>query len=168
MAELSTQQLKQLSSPNYSVDISGVSRDTNPWLKNFGKDRLTYSAENPHTSAIHWRVNEPLIAYGQPYTSWLQIALIYGCGLYTAKEQGIVRKGVFFKNFWRAHYFDWILFARRGAIYGYGGGLVVGTLVFGCAELAQRRILSKYHYLFSMPKPDKHNMEAHYHAHLNG
>jgi hypothetical protein len=80
--------------------------------------------------------------------------LVYACGLYTAKEQGIVKKRVFFQRYWRAHYFDWLLFARRSAIYGIAGGLVLGTVIFGDQKLALRRAISRYHFWFSMENPD--------------
>lgn len=62
--------------------------------------------------------------------------------------------GVPFARYWRAHYFDWITFARRGAIYAWAGGLVAGTVLFGSPDLALRRTISKYHYYFSMEKLD--------------
>lgn len=94
------------------------------------------------------------MAHGYPYTAWLQLGLLYYVGLHTAKEQGIVKMGVPFARYWRAHYFDWITFARRGAIYAWAGGLVAGTVLFGSPDLALRRTISKYHYYFSMEKLD--------------
>jgi hypothetical protein len=78
----------------------------------------------------------------------LQLAIVYACGLYTAKEQGIVKKRVFFQKFWTAHYFDWLLFGRRSLTYGIVGGLVLGTALFGDQQMAVRRVISKYQYLF--------------------
>jgi hypothetical protein len=88
--------------------------------------------------------------------------LIYGCGLYTAKEQGIVKKGVYFQNFFKAHYFDWILFAQRSFKYGIVGGLLIGTIVFGNVSLAFLRIGHRYNYYFSMSKPDPRGSERLY------
>jgi hypothetical protein len=73
-----------------------------------------------------------------------------------------VRKRVFFQKFWTAHYFDWLLFARRGFTYGIVGGLLAGTLLFGDQRLALRRAVSRYQYLFCMEKTDPRNRETLY------
>jgi len=80
--------------------------------------------------------------------------------LYTAKEQGIVKKGVYFQRYWRAHYFDWLLFLRRAGIYGIGGGLVLGTYLFGSPRISFSRGINYYRYLFSFAPPDPKNREA--------
>ena len=90
------------------------------------------------------------------------MALVYAAGLYTAKEQGIVKKGVYFQRYWRAHYFDWLLFLRRGSIYGMGGGLFIGILTFGYPITSIRRVVSKYNRYFVMRKPDQFNKETSY------
>jgi hypothetical protein len=61
---------------------------------------------------------------------------------------------VFLTKFWRFHYFDWIGYMRRCAIYGWAGGLVAGTVLFGNPELAIRRAVNKYNYWFSLEKID--------------
>lgn len=68
--------------------------------------------------------------------------------------------GVPLAKFWRAHYFDWITFARRGAIYAWAGGLVAGTVLFGSPDLALRRAISKYHYYVSMAELDLSNNQS--------
>ena len=138
----------------YEYDVTEASRVMNPWLKNYGKDRMTYTAETPFLSAAYHARNEASQSHGYPLTAWLQLGLVYACGLYTAKEQGIVKKKVFFQRFWRAHYFDWLLFARRGFSYGIVGGLLVGTVVFGDQRLALRRAISKWNYLTAQEKMD--------------
>lgn len=109
-------------------------------------------ADDQNKSAMFWSYNEAKFAHGYPATAWLQLGLLYGCGLHTAKEQGIIKKGTFFSRYWRAHYFDWITFMRRGAIYAGAGGLLAGVILFGSPDLTFKRAVSKYHYLFSMEK----------------
>ena len=53
-------------------------------------------------------------------------------------------RGVYFCKFWNHHYFDWITFARRSAVYGVAGGLVLGTAMFGNPYIALRRVYSKW------------------------
>jgi hypothetical protein len=139
----------------------------NPWLKNYGRDRFTYSPETPYTTAAFLARNEASQSHGYPKTAWLQLAIVYACGLYTAKEQGIVKKRVFFQKFWTAHYFDWLLFARRGFLYGIVGGLFLGTSLFGDHRLALRRVISRYTYLFCQEKPDPRNKENLYFVKTN-
>lgn len=76
-------------------------------------------------------------------------------GLYTAKEQGCVARGVLFSRFWRFHYFDWLTFLRRGGIYAWGGGLVLGTILFGSPDLSFKRVLGRYEYFFKEHEQDK-------------
>ena len=127
----------------------------NPWLENYGRDRFTHKPEMTFTSAAHYAQTEAAYAHGYPATSWIQLAFIYAAGIYTAKEQGIVKRGVYFQRFWRAHYFDWLLFARRAGIYGVAGGFVFGTFWFGNVKLSLRRIYSKYQYYMQMEKQEK-------------
>ena len=68
----------------------------NPWLKNYGRDRFSYRPETPYTSALMYNTNEAPMAHGYPATAWMQLFLVYSIGLFTAKEQGIVKKGVYF------------------------------------------------------------------------
>ena len=56
-------------------------------------------------------------------------------------------------KFWRHHYFDWISFGKRSLIFGWAGGLVAGTILFGNANLALKRVYGKYEY-YLMDKVD--------------
>ncbi len=155
-------EIKKWDNDVYKYDVTEASRLMNPWLRNYGRDRFTYNPETPFTSASYYARNEAAQSHGYPFTAWLQLGIVYACGLYTAKEQGIVKKRVFLQNFFKAHYFDWLLFARRGFTYGIVGGLVAGTIMFGDQRLALRRVISKYNYYFCMEKPDPLNREALY------
>ncbi len=155
-------EIKKWDNDVYKYDVTEASRLMNPWLKNYGRDRFTYTPETTYTSFARLAKTEGSYAHGYPGTAWLQLAIIYGCGLYTAKEQGIVKKRVFFQKYWNAHYFDWLLFGRRSLIYGIAGGLVLGTYVFGDQQVALRRVISRYHYMFSMEKPDPYQREVLY------
>ena len=145
-----------------SFDVSNASLQMNPWLKNYGMDKYTVTGEATGATFAFYNQYEGSYAHGYPATSWLQLALLYGVGLYTAKEQGIVKKGVYFQRYWKAHYFDWLLFARRGTIYGFGGGLILGTILFGDTQTSIRRAFSNYHYWCTMPTPDPRNNETLY------
>ncbi len=145
-------EIKKWDNNIYEFDVTEASRQMNPWLQNYGRDRFTFNPETPFTSAAYLARNEAAFSHGYPVTAWLQLGLVYACGLYTAKEQGIVKKRVFFQRYWRAHYFDWLLFARRGFTYGVVGGLVAGTVFFGDQSIAFRRIVSKYNAYFCMEK----------------
>ena len=92
---------------------------------------------------------------------------MYGCGVYTAKEQGIMKKGVYFQKYWRHHYFDWTLFLTRSVKYAGVGGLVAGTVLFGNPDLALRRALSKYYYYLGMKIPDCRDSEHSFHVKFN-
>lgn len=155
-------EIKKWDNGIYEFDVTKASRAMNPWLANYGRDRLTFNPETPYSSAVYHKHNEASLSHGYPVTAWLQLGLVYACGLYTAKEQGIVKKRVFFQAFWRAHYFDWLLFARRSFVYGIAGGLVLGTMLFGDQRLAVRRAVSRYHFWFSMEKPDPRMREVLY------
>lgn len=150
-------ELKKWENDIYKFDVTESSRVMNPWLRNYGRDKFTFSPEMPYTSAAYYTKYEAPIAHGYPFTAWFQLALVYAAGLYTAKEQGIVKKGVYFQRYWRAHYFDWLLFAKRGAIYGWAGGLVLGTLLVGKPDIAIKRIISKYTCWFTMETTDPRN-----------
>ena len=84
------------------------------------------------------------MSHGYPRTMWLQMSIILGCGLYTAKEQGIMGRGQYVCKFWNHHYFDWMTFVKRSGIYGVAGGIVLGTFLFGNPDIAIRRIHSKW------------------------
>ena len=66
--------------------MTQASRELNPWLANYGFDRYTYKPEKTYTSAARYAKTEGPLAHGYPYTSWLQLSLLYAIGLYTAKE----------------------------------------------------------------------------------
>jgi len=70
----------------YKWDVSEASKEMNPWLKNYGRDRLTYQAELTYSTAVHAAMHEGPKSHGYPYTAWLQLSLVYAAGLYTAKE----------------------------------------------------------------------------------
>ena len=89
-------EIKKWDNDIYKYDVTEASKVMNPWLKNYGRDRLTFNPETPYTSAAYHARNEAAHSHGYPLTAWLQLGLVYGCGLYTAKEQGIVKKRVFF------------------------------------------------------------------------
>lgn len=152
--------LKKWDNDIYVYDVTEASRLMNPFLKNYGRDRFTHTPEmlNVNTRKIHSL--EGPASHGYPYTAWLQLTLVYAIGLYTAKEQGIVKKGVYFQRYWKAHYFDWLLFLKRAGIYGIGGGIVLGTIFFGDKITAQRRIRNRYEFLFTMPRPDPRNTDT--------
>ena len=115
-------------------------------LKGFGRDSFTYDPELRNLAHNYWYRMEAPLAHGYPATAWLQLGLLYACGLYTAKEQGCVARGVIFSRFWRYHYFDWQTFLRRGGIYAWGGGLVAGTILFGSPDVSIKRCIGKYQY----------------------
>jgi len=138
----------------------------NPWLKNYGRDRYTFTEEAGAITTRKAYETEASRSHGYPRTAWLQLAIVYGAGLYTAKEQGIVKKGVYFQAFWKAHYFDWLLFMRRGAIYGLVGGFFLGTYMFGSPEISGHRAYNKYRYYFCMPKTDPNNRNTSYFINL--
>lgn len=95
------------------------------------------------------------------------MGIIYGCGFYTAREQGILKRNQFFGKFWRHHYFDWITFVRRSGVYGIAGGLVAGTVLFGNPDIAVRRIFSTYHYWFSDKTGDVRENGSQWHVKFN-
>jgi hypothetical protein len=130
-------------------DLKEESRIANPELVGtYGRNSFTYTPELYGLTNEYWRYNEAGLAHGYPMTSWLQLGIIYGCGVYTAREQGILKRTQFFGSFMRHHYFDWISFVRRAGIYGVAGGLVAGTVLFGNPDLSIRRIYSKYELYF--------------------
>ena len=149
-------------------DLKEESRLANQTLLNgFGRDRLTYTPETYQVQNEYWRYNESGISHGYPATAWLQIGLCYAAGVYTAKEQCIIGKTGFFKNFWAHHYFDWIMFGRRAFTYGIVGGLVAGTIMFGRPDLALRRANGRYEQYFSGRIPDVRNNTDMWHVKFN-
>jgi predicted ABC-type ATPase len=93
-------ELRKWDNDIYKYDVTEASRAMNPWLANYGRDRLTYNPETTFSSASFLARNEASQSHGYPVTAWLQLGLVYACGLYTAKEQGIVKKRVFFQKYW--------------------------------------------------------------------
>ena len=127
------------------IDLNAQFKEQNKeLLANYGRDEYSYKVELFDHAHDYWAKNEAKFAHGYPVTAWLQMGLVYTAGLYTAKEQGCVARGVLFSRFWRYHYFDWITFLRRAGVYGIGGGLVAGTILFGSPEISIKRIVSKY------------------------
>ena len=126
----------------------------NPWVANYGRDRLTYKAETSHLSANYNAKYEGSLAHGYPMTSWLQLGLLYGCGIYTAQEQGVIKPTQFIARFWRHHYFDWMTFARRGFLFAGVGGLALGTVMFGNSNISLRRGIHHFKFWFVGDKPD--------------
>ena len=117
-------------------------------LENYGHDRFTYQAELTDSAHQYWNKNEGRFAHGYPATAWLQAGLVYYCGVYTAREQGCIPRNAMFARFWRYHYFDWLTFMRRSGIYGIGGGLVAGTILFGSPDVSIKRAINRYQYWF--------------------
>ena len=127
------------------IDIQEQFREMNQGLlKGYGRDRFTYKAELTDASHQYWNEFEGRLAHGYPATAWLQLALLYGVGAYTAQEQGCVPRGTIFCRFWRFHYFDWITFLRRGGMYAWAGGLVAGTVLFGSPDISVKRCVNFY------------------------
>ena len=114
-----------------------------------GRDRFTYTAELTDAAHIFWFKNEAKFAHGYPYTGWLQTALVYVVGVYTAREQGCIPSSQYFCRFWRFHYFDWMTFLRRSGVYAWAGGLVLGTILFGSPDVSIKRCIGKYNYWMS-------------------
>ena len=134
--------IKKLETHDY--DVTKTSLQINPFLKNTGRDRMTYDPQRRAERFRYTMEREAFDSHGQPATTLLQALLIYGCGLYTAREQGIAKRNQWRCKFWQAHYFDYITFLRRAGVFGVGGGLVLGTLMFGLPTVAIRRIHSYY------------------------
>ena len=107
------------------------------------------------------------MSHGYPLTFWVQAGLCYAAGVYTAQEQGIMKRGAVFGKFWKHHYFDWISFMRRSGIYGIGGGLLLGTALFGNPTIALRRCHSKYLYYMKDRKADERDSIATWHVKFN-
>ena len=123
-------------------------------MKNFGRDRFTYKAELIDKSHNFWYYNEARFAHGYPYTAWLQLGLVYAVGVYTAREQGCVPRTTMMCKFWKFHYFDWMTFLRRAGVYGWAGGLVAGTIMFGSPDVSIKRAIGKYQYWFAENRQD--------------
>jgi hypothetical protein len=44
-------EIKKWDNNIYQYDVTQASRAMNPWLANYGRDRLTYNPETPYSSA---------------------------------------------------------------------------------------------------------------------
>ena len=131
-------------------------------MKSYGRDRFTYKAENTDAAHNYWYQHEARHAHGYPYTAWLQAGLVYAIGVYTAREQGCVPSSTLLCKFWRFHYFDWMTFLRRAGIYGWAGGMVAGTILFGSPDVSLKRCIGKYQYWFAENRQDTRGDTAGY------
>ena len=125
---------------------------------------FNYQPETVYKAARYHAAHEGREAHGYPATAYLQLGLLYACGLYTAKEQGLVRKGVLLSRFWKFHYFDFISFMRRGVIYAWAGGLVAGTIMFGSPDLSLKRAINRYQWFAGGYAVDYDNKEGTLHT----
>ena len=133
----------------------------------FGRDQYTFEPETLILRNLYLHRNEGPLSHGYPYTSWLQLSIVYACGVYTAQQQGILKKSQFFGKFWRHHYFDWIQFGKRSLVFGWAGGLIAGTILFGNANLALKRVYGKYEYYLMDKMDDPRANENNYNIKFN-
>ena len=133
----------------------------------FGREPLSFQVENEYGAERWADWNEAPLSHGYPTTQYFQLAIIYACGLYTAREQGIVKRGVYFQRFWRHHYFDWITFAKRSFWFGVVGGIIGGTYLFGNTELAWARVQSKFRYWVKNPPQEPMDSWSCYNIKIN-
>lgn len=150
-------------------DLSAMSRRQNwSWLKNYGRDRYTYTAEQHIKGNEVFAAIEPMHAWGYPDTYLIQALLIYGVGIHTAKRQGIIAGHNYFCRFWRNHWFDWTTFIKNGFIYGYVGGQFAGMLLVGEPDLAWKRTVSKWNqWMVAPPMEDFRMNESHFTTNIN-
>lgn len=71
MEKKSGSQLKKWDNDIYKYDVTEASKLMNPWLKNYGQDRFTHSAEKTYTSAAYYQRNEGRHSHGYPFTAWM-------------------------------------------------------------------------------------------------
>ena len=143
------------------IDLDQQFRDINKDLLSKNKySKFSYNPDLPHKAHMYHKVYEAKEAHGYPGTAWLQLGLLYACGLYTAKEQGLVRKGVIFTKFWRFHYFDYITFIRRGVVFAWAGGLLAGTIMFGSPDLSLKRAINRFNFYVMGMDVDYDNKEG--------
>jgi hypothetical protein len=64
-------EIKKWDNDVYKYDVTEASRLMNPWLKNYGRDRFTFSPETPYTSAAYHTFHEARHSHGYPVTAWL-------------------------------------------------------------------------------------------------
>jgi hypothetical protein len=79
-----TEDIKKWENNVYEWDVSKASLEMNPWLENFGYDRFSRQAEDNSYNAHRDFYSEARNAHGYPATTYLQLALIYAAGYYTA------------------------------------------------------------------------------------
>ena len=125
----------------HQIDLAAMFKEHNPSLtKNFGYNSWSYEPENNRYWMKYYRANEARMAHGYPYTGFLQAGIFLGCALYTAKKQGLPNPHLFFKS----HWFDWITCFKRFGVFGVGGGLLVGIILFGDMRISMKRIYNRY------------------------
>ena len=56
------------------------------YLDKFPRNKFNYNPELESKAIRYWTRNEAKEAHGYPFTAWLQLGLLYGCGVYTARE----------------------------------------------------------------------------------
>jgi len=84
---LGTNDVKRWENKLNEFDITKESQKANKdVLDYFGRDPFSYNPENTLTMNYYYREHEARDSHGYPGTSWLQIAICYGAGIYTAKE----------------------------------------------------------------------------------
>ena len=95
-----TNALYNLVNPSYRYDISDAFRRNNASMcNNNGKNENTYNVEDTVYWNNFYRANERSMAYGFPGTFVLQGAFFYLCAIYTAREQGLIKKNEFWARF---------------------------------------------------------------------
>ena len=160
---MSNREVRQWEKGQREIDLTKQFKEQNQsLLQGYGRDAFTYKAELHEHAHCYWAQNEARYAHGYPMTAWLQLGLLYGVGLYTAKEQGCVARGAIFAKFWKFHYFDWMTFLRRGGIYAGAGGLVAGTILFGSPDVSLKRAVSWYNHWMAEDLTDKRGNYADY------
>ena len=90
---------------------------------------------------------EGMMAFGLPQTYFLQAGIFYLCSLYTAREQGLITKTQFLFNCFQSHWFDWITCLKRFGVFGIGGGLLIGSIMFGDPNLVLAKVYERYNRL---------------------
>ena len=65
-------ELREFEKGTRKIDLRKDFRDQNQGLlKNYGRDRYTYTAELTNASHKYWKENEARWAHGYPATAWL-------------------------------------------------------------------------------------------------
>ena len=65
-------------------DLYEESRKNNKFLEMFGRDQYTFEPQTLMLRNLYLDRNEAPLSHGYPYTSWLQLSIVYACGVYTA------------------------------------------------------------------------------------